>query len=315
MPPLVCVTEPCQWKALEWLASHCTILEAGPPTPEFQAASSQIQGLVIRTATKVDEALLQRLPSLKVIGRAGVGLDNIDCKACARRSIAVVHTPNANTQAVVECVIGLLCDALRPRTRLQRAVDYMQWETLREAACGNRQLNECTLGILGFGRIGSRVATVAHAIGMKVVFHDLLPIPAEATHRAKPVSATELFACSDVISLHIDGRESNRHFVNASLVRSMKSDVLLINTSRGMVLDHEALSQFLRSNPAATAMLDVHDPEPFSAQHPLLGLSNALLYPHIASRTRSATDNMSWVVRDVVAVLQGRKPSYPAPMI
>ena len=121
-----------------------------------------------------------------------------------------------------------------------------------------------------------------------------------------------MFADSDVLSLHLDGRERNRRFVDEGLIRRMKPNVVFINTSRGFVVDSSALADFLRAHVQALAMLDVHDPEPFGSDYPLLGLSNARLYPHLASRTEAAMLNMSWVVRDVVAVLEGKEPEYPA---
>jgi D-3-phosphoglycerate dehydrogenase len=173
-------------------------------------------------------------------------------------------------------------------------------------------MDERTLGILGLGRIGSRVAQVARAIGFQVLYHDLRPIDPAARHGAEPVSATGLFERSDVLTLHIDGRPGNRGFVSAALVARTRPHALLLNTCRGFVMDHEALGTFLRANPAAQALLDVHEPEPFTDRHPLLGLPNAHLSPHLASRTRSAMDRMSWVVRDVVAVLRGQPPRFPA---
>jgi phosphoglycerate dehydrogenase-like enzyme len=191
-------------------------------------------------------------------------------------------------------------------------VDTQGWERIRTEVCGERQMDELTLGILGFGRIGSRVAQVARAIGFRVLYNDLRTFAPSLRHGAEPVSADDLFARSDVITLHIDGRPGNRRFVNASLIKHMRPEALLLNTCRGFVLDHEALADFLRVNPGAQALLDVHEPEPFTAEHPMLGMRNAHLAPHLASRTRSAMDRMSWVVRDAVAVLEGRKPEFAA---
>lgn len=312
MPPLVVVTEPLAPEALAWLRTQAEVIEAAPGTHAFQRAAGTAEGLVVRTLTRVDAALLGCLPRLRVVARAGVGLDNIDLDACRGRGLAVVHTPDANTQAVVEYVLCLLCDAMRPRLFLERPVDAEAWERIRGEVCGDRQMDECTLGILGFGRIGSRVAQVARAIGFRTLYNDLRTFAPSMRHGAEPVSAEELFERSDVLTLHIDGRPSNRDFVSRELVERMRPEALLLNTCRGFVLDHAALGAFLRRNPGAQALLDVHEPEPFRADHPLLGLPNAHLAPHLASRTRSAMDRMSWVVRDAVAVLEGRRPQFPA---
>jgi phosphoglycerate dehydrogenase-like enzyme len=127
------------------------------------------------------------------------------------------------------------------------------------------------------------------------------------------VPVEQLFADCDVISLHVDGRPANRHFVGRALIGRMKPDAVFINTSRGFVVDSLALAGFLRAHPQALALLDVHEPEPFGADYPLANLPNARLYPHAAASTRRADEEMSWVVRDVAAVLGGRRPRHPAP--
>ncbi|MFO0829618.1 MAG: NAD(P)-dependent oxidoreductase [Phycisphaerales bacterium] len=312
-PPLVIVTEQLSDDALEWLAESCEVVRARPDEDAFVAAAARAEGLVVRTYTVVDDAMLSRLPRLRVVGRGGVGLDNIDLDACAARGVVVVSTPDANTQAVVEYVTCLLCDALRPRAPLDRPVPKDEWDRLRDDdLVALWQMNELTLGILGLGRIGKRVAQVARAIGFEVIFNDLLGIPDDERHGAEPVDLDSLFRSSDVLTIHVDGRPSNRRFVNERLVDLLKPDAVLINTSRGMVIDHDALAAWLRANAGATALLDVHDPEPVREDNPLLGLDNAHLFPHLASRTLTAMDNMSWVVKDVVAVLQGRAPKWPA---
>ena len=307
-PPrsLVIVTETLTDEAFEWLQEHCDVVRAKPDEPAFAEAAPAARGLIVRTYTIVNRALLARLPKLEVVGRGGVGLDNIDLDDCASRNIRVVSTPDANTQAVVEYVTCLLCDALRPRVPLLEPVSKGDWDRLRdEDLVAPFQMDELTLGILGLGRIGRRVAEVAGAIGFNVIFHDLLGISDDDRHGAEPVDLNTLFQESDVISIHIDGRPSNQHFVNERLISLMRADAVLINTSRGMVIDHEALGVWLRESPGAMVLLDVHDPEPITSDNPLLGLDNAHLFPHLASRTLTAMDNMSWVVRDVVAVLEG----------
>jgi len=173
-------------------------------------------------------------------------------------------------------------------------------------------MNELVLGILGLGRIGKRIAEVARAIGFTVIYHDIAEIPPAERRGAEEVGLERLFAESDVLTIHIDGRPSNKGFVNAGLIALLRPDAHLVNTSRGCVIDHDALARFLETNPAACAMLDVHSPEPFTAECPLLGLPNAHLAPHLASRTMTAMDNMSWVVKDVAAVLEGRAAKFPA---
>ncbi len=309
----ILVTEPLVRAPLEWLQGQCNVIEAASDSELFASYAHKATGLVVRTYTRVDRPLLERLPNLRVVARAGVGVDNIDLDACLARRIAVVHTPDANTQAVVEYIVCLLADALRPRTLLDHAITLSQWESLRARTAPVRQMNETTLGIVGFGRIGRRVAQVAAAIGFRVIFHDILTIDPRHCSGASAVDLATLCSQADVVTLHIDGRPANRNFFNEAPIALMRDDVTLINTCRGMVIDARALASFLRTHPSARAVLDVHDPEPFTDDYPLLRIPNAMLAPHLASRTESAMTNMSWVVRDVVEVLQGRPPKHLAP--
>jgi phosphoglycerate dehydrogenase-like enzyme len=313
--PLVVRTEHLDSGAEAWLEERCRVRHAAVDSEEFAALASEIRGLVVRTYTRVDGQLLDRLPRLEVVARAGVGLDNIDVAECRARGIEVVHTPDANTQAVVEYVTALLCDALRPRLTLQEPISREDWSDIREEVCGAWQMNELILGILGFGRIGRRVAQVAGAIGFKTIYHDLLEIPGSERHGAEPVSLDALLRDSDVLTVHVDGRDANHDLLNQALLAKMKSDAIILNTSRGFVIDEAALATWLGANPAALAILDVHAQEPFTEEDPLLGLSNVHLAPHLASRTTTAMANMSWVVKDVWRVLKGEAPEHPAPSI
>lgn len=301
-------------KARAWLAERAEVVvcAAGDRTRLLELLA-RAEGLIVRTYTVVDEALLDRAPRLRVVGRAGVGLDNIDVSACRARGVEVVHTPEANAPAVAEYVFALLLDALRPRPRLEEAVSADAWNRLRDEAVAARQLGDLTLGIWGLGRVGTRVARAGAAFGMKVFYHDLRGIPPEVRAGAEPVTAGELLAASDVLSLHVDERPSNRHLVDAVALARLRPEAILVNTSRGFVIDSAALAAHLRGHPGALALLDVHDPEPVPAGSPLWGLRNVRLHPHLGSATRTAKDRMSLVVHDVWRVLSGEPPRHPAP--
>ncbi|MGE3109905.1 MAG: NAD(P)-dependent oxidoreductase [Phycisphaerales bacterium] len=307
MPPQsVIQTEHLDPDAAAWLARRCQLVVCpSEDEPRFGHLLATADALLIRTYTQVNAALLARAPRLRAVARAGVGLDNVDQDACRARGIAVLSTPDANTRAVVEYVTSLMLDALRPRTRLQRALPTGEWKKLRESLIAPRQLSDLTFGILGLGRIGSQVARVAASLNMRVIFNDLVEIPTPRRCGAAPVPLDALLADADVLTIHVDGRAANRHFVGADFLASLKPDVLLINTSRGFVIDPPALAGFLRAHPAATAALDVHEPEPFDAAYPLLGIPNAVLTPHIAAATTTAHRNMSWVVKDLWHALSG----------
>ena len=310
--PLIVRTEHLDLLAEYWLADQSDLRVLQPGERKFEEIAGDIEGLVIRTYTQIDSTLLERLPSLKVIGRAGVGVDNIDLHACKNHGVRVVYTPDANTQAVVEYVTCLLADSIRPRMQLKNIVSKDEWNSLRQTICGERQMDELALGIIGFGRIGRRVAEVAHAIGFRVNYHDILDIPGDERRGAIPLGLEELLNESDVLTIHIDGRPSNHGFMNANRLAMMRDNVILLNTSRGFVIDELALAAWLIEHREARAILDVHQHEPFGSDDPLLSIENAMLMPHLASRTRTAMSNMSWVVRDVMRVLEGKEPQHDA---
>lgn len=312
--PLVIQTERLHPHWATWLAERCTLVRAVPGEVAFEDVIEQAQGMVIRTYTRVDDALLARAPSLRVVGRAGVGLDNVDLEACARRGVAVVYTPAANTGAVVEYVFAMLFDALRPRTLLSAATDAAGWADYRRAHVARRQLSDLTLGVYGYGRVGSRVARVGSAFGMRVLYHDLLEVPPSRRGAAEPVSRDELLTESDIVSLHVDGRPSNRHLLAADAFGRMKPDAVFVNAARGFIIDAHALADWLQANPGALALLDVHEPEPFPASYPLLGLPNARLSPHLAAGTETANRAMSSVVADVWRVLNGEAAQNGVPL-
>jgi phosphoglycerate dehydrogenase-like enzyme len=312
--PLILVTEGSGAAPLAWLKERARVVEAAPDAPAFNAALPDAVGMVVRTYTKVNAALLARAPKLKVVGRGGVGLENIDVPACRARGVEVVYTPDANTLAVGDFVIGFALQLLRPWAIFRdRVYEPAEFKRVRDTRRGV-QLNELTLGVLGMGRVGRRVGHVAaNGFGMRVIYNDVLDVRPHLTFPAAAVDLPTLFREADVVSLHVDMRAGNEHLVGTPLLGLMKPTAVLINTSRGEVLDDAALAAAIREKRIAGAAIDVFDPEPPKADYPLLGFDNVLLTPHMAARTYTAIENMSWVVRDVLEVVHGRPPKYPAP--
>jgi phosphoglycerate dehydrogenase-like enzyme len=312
----VLITETLDDVPAQWLAARANLIWRKHDDPDLAADLAIADALVVRTYTQVNDALLDRAPRVKVVGRAGVGLDNIDLPACQRRGIPVVYTPDANTQAVVEYVLGLMLDAYRPRTAMPDRCDAKAFHTLRKTEVGT-QLDQLTLGILGFGRIGKRLAKAAHALGIRTLVNDILPagelrklVDFDVTFVDKPT----LYRDSDILSVHVDGRPENRQLIDAAALAQLKPTCLFINAARGMLVDAAALANWAKAHAAhgARIVLDVHEPEPPPPDYPLFGLPNVKLLPHLASRTDPALQNMSWVVRDIWAVLEGRRPEFPA---
>lgn len=309
---LVVVTEDLDAAPEAWLAERHEVVRCAPDEPGFASHLTRAEALVIRTYTVVNQAMLDRAPALRVVARAGVGLDNVDLPACAARNVTVVSTPDANTRAVIEYVFAILADATRPRLFLDHALDTGAWSKARRDLVGERELCEMTLGIYGFGRIGSGVARVASALDMRVLYHDLREIPQHARHGAEPVTREALLQSADILTIHVDGRPSNRDLIGQNALALLRPTVILLNTSRGFILNAPALASFMSAHPRASALIDVHEPEPFGPDYPLLGLPNVHCSPHLASGTRRAKENMSWVVRDVDRVLKGQTPEFPA---
>lgn len=312
--PLVLVTEELDSTPLAWLKERARVVEAAPGSPEFDAALPDAVGLVVRTYTRVDQALLERGPKLKVVGRGGVGIENIDVKECRARGVEVVYTPDANTLAVGDFVFGYALQLLRPWSFFRdRAYEPGEFKHIRNALRGV-QLNELTFGIVGMGRIGRRIGHIAvNGFGARVVYHDLIDVRSHLNFPATAVDLPTLFREADIVTLHVDMRPGNERLVGTPLLSLMKPTAILINTCRGEVLDDEALALAIREKRIAGAAIDVFAPEPPGVDYPLLGFTNVLLTPHVAARTQTAMENMSWVVRDVMEVLSGRPPKYPAP--
>ena len=311
--PLVIVTEPADPIPMAWLRERCRVVEASSDSREFDAALPDAVGLMVRTYTRVNDAMLDRAPRLKVVGRGGVGIENIDVAACRRRGVEVVYTPDANTLAVGDYVFSLILQLLRPYAFFKDAAyDPATFKRVRNGWLG-RQLNEMTIGLLGMGRVGRRVGKIAaDGFGMRVLYHDLLgtiDLPFDAISVDMPTLLRE----SDVLSLHVDMRPGNERLIAAAELAQMRPDAILVNTCRGEVLDAHAVADALRAKRLFAAAIDVYAPEPPAADFPLLGFDNVLLAPHMAARTATAIQNMSWVVRDIVAVIDGEAPRYPAP--
>ncbi|HEY0010170.1 MAG TPA: NAD(P)-dependent oxidoreductase [Tepidisphaeraceae bacterium] len=312
--PVVLVSEGSDKRPLDWLKEQADVVEIAYDDPAFDAALAKAEGLIVRTYTKVTDAFLAKAPKLKVVGRGGVGIENIDVAACRARGIEVVYTPDANTLAVGDFVFGYILQLIRPWNLFKEAAySPAEFKRIRNTVRG-RQLNELTIGILGMGRVGRRVGRIAtNGFGMKVIYNDLLDVAGELDFRATAVDKETLYRQSDILSLHVTMRPGNENMIAAEQMAMMKSGAILINTSRGEVLDARALADSIKAGHLGGAAIDVYWPEPPGNDLPLLGLDNVLLTPHLAARTYTAIENMSWVTRDVWAVLCGETPKYRAP--
>ncbi len=255
--------------------------------PSLEAALADADALVVRSAVQVTDALLAHAPKLRVIGRAGVGVDNIDADAATRRGIVVMNTPGANAVAVAELTLALMLAMARELPRANAALHGGKWE---KKSLSGAELRGKTLGILGLGRIGLEVARRARAFGMTLVGHDPFVAPAVAReHEVRLVAVEELFRAADYLSLHVGLTPQTHGIVNAQTLATMKPGARIVNCARGELIDTPALVSALKEGKLAGAALDVFEQEPLK-DSPLFGLPNVLLTPHIAGSTAEAQE-------------------------
>ncbi len=251
------------------------------------AALSNADALVVRSAVQVDLALLQRAPQLRVIGRAGVGVDNIDAEAATRLGIVVMNTPGANAVAVAELTIGLMLALARKVTAANASMHAGEWE---KKILQGTELRGKTLGILGLGRIGLEVAARARGFGMEIIGSDPFVSAAVARENGiRLVTQEELLAGSDYITLHVGLTPQTVGVINSKSLADMKKGVRIINCARGELIDDAALVAALKSGQVAGAALDVFAKEP-PKNSPYAELDNVILTPHIAGSTAEAQE-------------------------
>lgn len=269
---------------------------------DLLASLEAADALIVRNRTQVDAALLAAAPRLRVVGRLGVGLDNIDLTACEARGIEVIPARGANALAVAEYVIGASLVLLRGAFFASEAVASGEWP--RAALGSGRELAGKTLGVVGFGSIGQLVGRLARALGMTVIGFDV-EIPASAAlwaeQQTTPRRFDDLLRDADIVSLHVPFTPATRHLIDAGKLELMKREAVLINTARGGVVDEAALAAVLKAGKLAGAALDVFEAEPLPAGSPLVGCPGLILTPHIAGVTRESNLRVSTMIADNVA--------------
>ena len=269
--------------------------------PALRAALATAQALIVRNRTQVREELLRHAPALRVVGRLGVGLDNIDMGLCGSRGIRVIPALGANAQAVAEYVIATAMLLLRGAYASSQQVGAGAWP--RAALSEGREIGGKALGLLGFGDIGRRTASLARALGMRVLAHDPMldsASPLWGETGAQRCELDELLAGCDVLSLHVPLNPATRGLIDEQRLARMRPEAVLINTARGGVVDETALADALHAGRLAGAALDVFGQEPLPAGSPLAGVPNLLLTPHIAGLTRESNLRVSSLIAEQV---------------
>ncbi len=299
MKPKVYVTRQVPEQGIVMLRPECEveIWEGERPVPHDVLLDKvrDIDGLYCLLTERIDQELLDAAPRLRVISNMAVGYDNIDVAACTARGIPVGNTPGVLTDTTADLAFALLLAAAR---RIVEGADYVRggrWKTWGPMLLMGPDLHGATLGILGLGRIGQAVARRARGFDMRILYHDILPMTeAAAALGATHVDMDTLLAQSDFITLHVNLTEATYHLISREELRKMKSTAVLVNASRGGVIDPQALYEALRDGEIAYAALDVTEPEPIPEDDPLLSLPNCIVVPHIgsasiATRTKMAT--------------------------
>ena len=270
---------------------------------ELLQCVGQYDALVVRSRTKVDRQVLEKGIKLKLVARPGTGLDNVDVEFAKSKGIAVVNSPESLVEAVSEHVVLLMLALSRKLPAADASMRAHRWE---KSSFEGRELKGKVLGIVGLGRIGRRIAEIARAMQMSVLFYDVITIPPDvvASLQARVVSLDELFQTSDYVTLHVPMTPDTAHMVSQKRLSEMKARAYLINTSRGGVIDEAALTAALKEGKLAGAALDVFETEPPSG--PILDAPNTILTPHIGGQTEEAqSDAISVVGQKIRAFFSG----------
>ncbi|GGO76722.1 phosphoglycerate dehydrogenase [Nocardioides deserti] len=292
---------PVAVESLEAKGYEVELLARSLSEDELVEALPGVSLLGIRSNTNVTGKVLANAPDLLAVGCFCIGTNQVDLAAATERGVAVFNAPYSNTRSVVELVIGEIIALAR---RLPEKIEKMHAGVWDKSAKGSHEVRGRTLGIVGYGNIGTQLSTVAEALGMRVVFFDTADRPAHGNAR-RMSTLDELLAISDVVSLHIDGRPGNAGLFGHEQFSKMKPRAMFVNAARGMVVDTESLREHILSGHIAGAAMDVFPVEPKAQgdpfESPLRGLDNVILTPHVGGSTQEAQEEIGWFVSGKLA--------------
>ncbi len=317
MSPKVYVTRLIPKRGLDLLCSFAEVKvweeELPPPREVLLEEVKEVEGILSLLTDTIDGELMDAVPSLKVISNYAIGYDNIDVQAATERGILVCHTPGVLTDTTADLAFALLVCVARRVVEASRYVREGRWKTWGPMLCLGYDIYSSTLGLIGLGRIGTALAKRATGFDMRILYYD--------TYRQRNLEKElgliytdleTLLRESDFISLHTPLTPETYHMIGGEQFKMMKNTAILINTSRGQVVDQKALYEALVSGEVAGAGLDVTDPEPIDASDPLLTLDSCVVVPHIASASVATRTLMATMAAEnLIAGLQGRMPRNP----
>jgi D-3-phosphoglycerate dehydrogenase len=313
----VMVTKPIHLDALQRLQEKVHVLTPYQATAdELRSLLPQVHGIILGGVFRMGPSELDLAANLEILGRHGVGLDNVDIPAASERCIPVAYTPYGPTESTAEHALALMLAVARRLAQMDRAVRGGNFQIRDRLEVLGRELDGMTLGVAGFGRIGRRLAEMCRtALHMEVRVYDPY-LDSETVTGWGAVQVPDLVELArgvDVLSVHTPLTPGTRQLISREVIRAMKPGAILINTSRGPVVDGEALVEALLDGHLGGAGLDVFDPQPPSPENPLLSLDQVVLTPHVASFTRGGRLRMGMtVVEDVLRALRGEQPLYLA---
>ncbi len=305
--PEILICDPIAGEGLEILRrAGNVVVETGLKEAELIARAARFDAIMVRSQTKITRSVLEAASKLQIVGRAGVGVDNIDVEAATERGVIVVNSPAGNTVAVAELTLGMMLALVRKLLPAHSSVAAGEWQ--RSKFLGS-QLYGKTLGVIGVGRIGVEVAKRAQSFGMKVIGYDPFLTSARANQlQIEAGSIEHVLLHSDFVTLHTPLTPETRHLISRESIQKMKGGAMILNCSRGGIIDEMALYEALRSGKLGGAGLDVYETEP-PTDSPLLGLPNVILTPHLGASTEEAQVEVAVdVARQIVEVLAGRPP-------
>jgi len=318
MRPKAYITRKIPSEALDIIAASCDYRiwdSEGEPIPRdvLEAEIGDVDGVLTLLTERVDRHLLDAAPRLKVVANMAVGYDNIDVAECTRRGIVVTNTPGVLTETTADLAFALILAAARRVTEAERYLRQGQWKTWSPMLLTGVDVHGATLGIVGLGRIGEAVARRARGFSMRVLYANRSARPeVEAALGIERRGLDELLKSSDFVSIHVPLNDSTRHLIGERELNLMKPMAVLVNTSRGPVVNERDLYRALKDRRIFAAGLDVFDTEPIRSDNPLLELDNVVLLPHIGSASIATRTQMAvMAARNLTQVLAGQTPQNP----
>ena len=282
-----------------------TVLEKRLSEADLIPLIGEVEAMVVRSETKITRKVIENAPRLRVVGRAGVGVDNVDVEAATERGIVVMNTPGGNTISTAELTFSMLMALARHIPQAHGSMKAGEWN--RKSFSGTELYNK-TLGILGMGRIGAEVAKRAQAFGMTVIAYDpYLSVARAKVLNVETLALDEIYARADFITVHMPMTEETKGMINTSAIQKMKRGVRLLNCARGGIICEADLIEGIKSGQVAGAALDVYEAEPLAKDHPLRALPQVIMTPHLGASTDEAQENVGIEVAEAITdyLLQG----------